>query len=106
MTIVEFHQAAMKALSGDPNNIVLMNLTKQAHEISDMVSWAEGIIDKENKVSEAFTVLKDKARAKYKSTSNENIAIFHDSVNDLLSEIYRHDNDLTPSTFDDNDDSA
>lgn len=96
----------MKALSGDPNNIVLMDLTKQAHEISDMVSWADSIIDKENKVTEAFTVLKDRARAKYESTSNKNIAILHDAVNDLLSEIYRHDDDLTPSTFDDNDDSS
>ena len=105
MTIVEFHQAAMKALSGDPSNIVLMNLTKQAHEVSDMVGWAEGIIDKEDKVSDAFTALKDKARAKYKSTSNQNIAILHDAIDDLLAEIYRHDHDLTPSIFDDNDDS-
>lgn len=96
----------MKALSGDPNNIVLMDLIKQAHELTDMVGWADSVIDKEDKVSDAFTVLKDRARAKYESTSNKNIAILHDAVNDLLSEIYRHDNDLTPSTFDDNDDSA
>lgn len=96
----------MKALSGDPNNIVLMDLIKQAHELTDMVGWADSVIDKEDKVSDVFTVLKDRARAKYESTSNKNIAILHDAVNDLLSEIYRHDNDLTPSTFDDNDDSA
>jgi hypothetical protein len=106
MTIVEFHQAAMEALSGDPNNIVLKDLTKQAHELADMVGWADSIIDKEYKVSDAFTVLKDRARVKYESTSNKHVAILHDAVNDLLSEIYRHDNDLTPSTFDDNDDST
>jgi len=105
MNIVEFHQATMKALSGDPDNTVLMKLIEQAHEISDMVSWAEDIIDKEEKVSNAFTVLKDKARAKYETTNNKNIAILHDAVNDLLSEIYRHDRDLTPSTFNNNDDS-
>ncbi|SMN11496.1 hypothetical protein SPBRAN_1777 [uncultured Candidatus Thioglobus sp.] len=82
-----------------------MNLSKQARELSDMVGWADSVIDKEYKVSDAFTVLKDRARAKYESTSNKNVAILHDAVNDLLSEIYRHDNDLTPSTFDDNDDS-
>ena len=65
MTIVEFHHNAMTALSGDPSNNDLTNLTRQAHEISDMVSWAEGIIDQESKVSAAFTVLKDKARDKY-----------------------------------------
>ena len=106
MTIVEFHHAAMKAFAGDPSNNDLMNLTKQAHEISDMVGWAEGIIDKEGKVSAAFTVLKDKARDKYDISGNKHIAVFHDAVNDLLSQIYRHDHDLTPSTYDANDDSA
>jgi len=106
MTIVEFHHNAMTALSGDPSNNDLTNLTRQAHEISDMVSWAEGIIDQESKVSAAFTVLKDKARDKYEISGNKHIAVFHDAVNDLLSQIYRHDHDLTPSTYDANDDSA
>ncbi len=106
MTIVEFHQTAMEALAGELDNTVLTDLVKQAHEISDMVGWADSIIDKEDKVSNAFAVLKDKARAKYESTSNENVAIFHDAINDLLSAIYRHDNDLTPSTFSDNSDTV
>jgi hypothetical protein len=106
MTIVEFHRAAMDALAGDLDNIVLMDLIKQAHELSDMVGWADSIIDKEGKVSEAFTVLKDRARAKHESTGNKNAAILHDTVSDLLSAIYRHDNDLTPSTFADNSDTV
>jgi hypothetical protein len=106
MTISEFHQTAMEALVGDPDNIVLMDLIKQAHELADMVGWADSVIDQEGKISDAFTVLKDRARAKHESTSNKNVATLHDTINDLLSAIYRHDDDLTPSTFADNSDTV
>lgn len=106
MTIGEFHQAAMAALIGEPDNIVIMDLIKQAHELADMVGWADSVIDKEYKVSDAFTALKDTARTKYESTNNKNIATLHDAINDLLSAIYRHDDDLTPSTFADNNDTV
>ena len=103
MTIVEFHQAAMEALVGEPDNTVLMDIIKKAQELGDMVGWADSIIDKDGKVSEAFAVLKDRARAQHEKTGNQHFAILHDAVSDLLSSIYKHDDDLTPSTFDDND---
>ncbi|MBE8190372.1 MAG: hypothetical protein HAW58_05900 [Candidatus Thioglobus sp.] len=106
MTITNFHQRAMQALSAAPDNTVLTNLIKQAHELTDMTGWADSIIDKEYKVSDAFAALKDKAKAQYESTDNKNIAILHDAINDLLSAIYKHDTDLTPSTFADNDDTV
>ncbi len=105
MTIVEFHQAAMEALAGEPDSAILINLVKQAQELADMVGWADSVIDKDDKVSDAFTVLKDRARVQHEKTGNQNIAILHDAVSDLLSAIYKHDDDLAPSKFE-NDDSA
>ena len=104
MTIVEFHSAAMDALKNDPNEITLMDLTKQAHELCDMVSWAESIIDKDDKVSEAFAHLKSLARSQHEATQNQHVAVLHDAISDLLSAIYKHDDDLTPSKHE-NDDS-
>ena len=104
MTIVEFHSAAMDALKNDPNEITLMNLTKQAHELCDMVSWADSIIDKDGRVSDAFDHLKTLARAQHEATKNKHVAILHDAISDLLTAIYKHDDDLTPSKYE-NDDS-
>jgi len=104
MTIVEFFHAAMDALKNDPNEIILMDLTKQAHELCDMVGWADSIIDKDDKVSDAFDHLKSLARAQHEATKNQHVAVLHDGISDLLSAIYKHDNDLTPSKVE-NDDS-
>ena len=104
MTITEFHRAAMDALKNDPNPIILQDLTKQAKELCDMVSWAESVIDKEDKVSDAFDHLKSLAQAQFEATKNQHVAVFHDAISDLLSAIYKHDNDLTPSKVE-NDDS-
>jgi len=103
-TIVEFHDAVMGALKNDPDSITIMNLIKQARELSDMVGWADSIIDKEDKVSDAFDHLKSLVRAQHEATANNHLAILHDAISDLLSAIYKHDNDLTPSKVE-NDDS-
>lgn len=97
MTIVEFHDAAMDALKNDPNPIILQDLVKQADELCDMVGWADSIIDKDNKVSDAFDHLKSLAQAQHEATTNQHVAVLHDAISDLLSAIYKHDNDLTPS---------
>jgi len=105
MTITEFHQATMEALKNDPNEKILMDLTKQASELCDMVSWADSIIDKDGRVSEAFDHLKSLARAQHAATNNKHVAVLHDAISDLLSAIYKHDDDLTPSKYE-NDDST
>ena len=104
MTIVEFHDAAMDALKNDPDEIILMDLTKLAYELCDMVGWADSIIDKDDKVSNAFDHLISLARAQHEATKNQHVAALHDAIGALLSAIYKHDNDLTPSKVE-NDDS-
>ena len=103
MTISEFHSAAMAAIASDPGELVLKELIIQAGELSDMVGWAEGIIDKDGQVSEAFIHLQAQARLRHEATGDENIAILHDAVGVMLAVIYQHDEDLTPSTDNDGD---
>ncbi len=103
MTVTEFHQAATAALAVAPNEDVLIGLAKQAQELGDMVGWAEGIIDQDGRVSEAFFQLQEKAKSQHENTGDKNVAILHDAIGDLLAAIYRHDEDVTPSSNDDDD---
>jgi hypothetical protein len=98
MTITEFHRMAVAALAAEPDKVILKDLAKQAQQLSDMVGWADGVIDRDGRVSEAFLQLQAQARLQHEATSDENVAILHDSLGDLLAAIFRHDEDLTPSS--------
>ena len=94
---------AAAALAADPDEAILTDLSKQALQLSDMVGWADGIIDKGGRVSEAFMQLQAQARSKHEATGDGSVAILHDALGDLLAAIFRHDEDLTPSSSDDDD---
>ena len=98
MTITEFHAKAAAAIAAEPNQDLLIELAKEAQELADMVSWAEGVIDKEGRVSEAFSWLQKQAVKQHEATGDKNVAILHDAVSDLLAAIYRHDEDFDPSS--------
>ena len=44
MTITEFHQAVIAALSVEPETEVLQDLAGAARHLADQVGWADGII--------------------------------------------------------------
>ncbi len=100
MTISEYHRQVMEALAAEPDEVVLIELAKQAQQLSDMVGWADGIIDKDGRVSEAFTQLQAQARSKHEATGDKNIAILHDAMDGLLVAIFRQDEDFRPSADD------
>ncbi len=103
MTVTEFHQAAVAALAAAPDEVILKDLAKQAQQLADMVGWADGIINKDGRVSEAFIQLQAQARSQHEATGDENVAILHDALSDLLAAVFRHDEDVTPSSNDDDD---
>ncbi len=103
MTVTDFHRAALAALAAEPNEIVFKELAKQAEQLADMVGWADGIIDKDGKVSDAFMQLQTQARSRYEATGDENIAILHDALGILLAAVFQHDEDLKPSSSNDGD---
>ena len=44
----------MAALAVEPDKEVFEDLAEQAQQLSDMVGWADDIIDKDERVSDAF----------------------------------------------------
>jgi hypothetical protein len=98
MTISEFHRLAMAALAAEPDETVLIDLAKEAQQLSDMVGWADGIIDQEGRVTEALDGLRAQARAQHEAGSDNSVAILHDALGNLLAAIYQHDEDLTSSS--------
>ncbi|MEN8129725.1 MAG: hypothetical protein ABFS45_05930 [Pseudomonadota bacterium] len=103
MTITEFHRMAVAALAAEPDETILIELAKQAQQLSDMVGWADGVIDKERRVSEAFIQLQAQARSQHEATGDQNVAILHDALGGLLAAIFQHDEDLMPSPNNDDD---
>lgn len=103
MTITEFHQAVLEALAAKPDEEALQGLAGQAQQLGDMVGWADDIIDKEGRVSDAFHDLQARARSRHEATNDANVAILHDAIGELMVAILRHDEDLKPSTDSDDD---
>lgn len=103
MTISEYHRLVVEALAAEPDEVVLIDLAKQAQQLSDMVGWADGVIDKDGRVSKAFTRLQAQARSIHEATGDKNIAILHDAMDGLLVAIFRHDEDFCLSPDDNND---
>ena len=103
MTITEFHQAVIAALSVEPETEVLQDLADEARHIADQVGWADGIIDKDDRVSDALTGLQARAKTYYEACKHEDVAVLHDAIGDLIVAIIRHDEDLNPSSDGDDD---
>ena len=75
MTVTEYHRAVAEALAAEPDEATLIDLAKQAQQLSDMVGWADGVIDRDGRVSDAFTQLQAQARSKHETTGDNNSKI-------------------------------
>ena len=93
----------MAALATEPDTEVLQGLSGEARAIADMVGWADDIIDKDDRVTDAFTDLQTRTKKYYEACKNEDVAILHDAIGDLMIAIVKHDIDLDPSTDSDDD---
>ncbi len=102
MTLTELHREMRAAMDGpiEPAHVDL--LTKEAERFASTVSWAEGVIDKDGRIHEAFDALREMAKVKYQQKQDPNIATLHDTIGDLILAIRNHDEDIDPS--DDNED--
>ena len=93
----------MAALAVEPDNQVFEDLADEAQQLADMVGWADDIIDKDERVSDAFWDLQKRAKAYYDACKHEGVAVLHDRIGDLMVSIIKHDEDLDPSTDADDD---
>jgi hypothetical protein len=93
----------MAALATEPDEETLQGLTGEAQQLADMVGWADDIIDKDCRVSDAFMDLQARARARHEVSNDGNVAILHDVLGELMAAILKHDEDLRPSSDSDDD---
>ena len=93
----------MAALAVEPDEEILQDLTGEAQKIADMVGWADDILDKDDRISDAFIDLQTRAKTYYEACKHEDVAVLHDAIGDLMVAIIKHDIDLTPSTDVDDD---
>jgi hypothetical protein len=97
MTLNEFYRDMRLALQGSVDAATIDRLTAEASRYAGTVGWAEGVIDKDGRIAEAFESLRVMARDRFEKTRDSDIATLHDALADLLLAIRTHDEDLDPS---------
>lgn len=98
MTLNELYRDMRAALQGSVDAAAIDRLTTEASRYAGTVGWAEGVIDKDGRIGEAFDSLREMARARFEKTRDSDIATLHDALADLLLAIRSHDEDLDPSS--------
>ena len=102
MTLNDLYRDMRAALEGSVDAATIDRLTTEATRYASTVGWAEGVIDKDGRIAEAFDGLREMAQARFEQTRNTDIATLHDALADLILAVRTHDEDIDPSP--DNDD--
>lgn len=102
MTLNELYRDMKAALEGTVDAAAIDRLTTEAGRYASTIGWAEGVVDKDGRIAEAFDGLREKAQARYEQAREGDIASLHDALADLVLAIRTHDEDIDPSP--DNDD--
>lgn len=69
-------------------------LAQEVSDLADMVGWADGLIDPEQKIFVRLEALMESLRERYGRTTEPSIAALHDVLAELHGAIDRHDRDL------------
>lgn len=96
MTLNELHRDMREALQGAVDAAAIDRLTTEAARYASTVGWAQGVIDKDGRIAQAFDSLREIAKARYEQTSAADVATLHDALADLVLAIRSHDEDLDP----------
>jgi len=97
MTLNELYSEMRAALEGDVDAATIDRLTSETSRYASTVGWAEGVVDKDGRITEAFDKLREIAQAKYEQTRNSDAASLHDALAGLVLAIRVHDEDVDPS---------
>ena len=82
-----------------------VTLAQKLSDLADMVGWADGPIDPEQRLAGRLETLMELLRARHARTREPSIAALHDALAELHDRIDRHDRDLsTPRDADDDGD--
>ncbi|MDO8413802.1 MAG: hypothetical protein Q7S51_08445 [Gallionellaceae bacterium] len=105
MTILELYHEMRAALKGSADAATIDRLTTEASRFTSTVGWANGVIDKDGRIVEAFDSLREIAFARFKLENDSDMATLHDALADLIVAIRTHDEDLDPLSDSDEHDS-
>ena len=97
MTLNELYREMRAAMDAPVEAAQVDLLTKEADRFASTVSWAEGVIDKDGRIYEAFDALREMAKVRFEQNRDSNIATLHDTIGDLILAIRNHDEDIDPS---------
>ena len=100
MTLNELYREMHAALEGSLDAATTDRLTTETDRYASTVGWADGVIDKDGRITEAFDKLRETAQTVYEQTSDSNIAILHDALANLVLAVRMHDEDVDPSPYD------
>ena len=100
MTLDELYRHARAALESSVDAATIDRLTAELARYAGTVGWATGVIDKDGRIVEAFDKLREKALASFEQTRDPNFATLHDALASLVLAVISHDEDLEPSSDD------
>ena len=97
MTLNELYQEMNAALESSIDAATTDRLTTESDRYAKTVGWADGIIDKDGRILEAFDNLRRIAFRRFEQTQDPNIAALHDALARFILAVSAHDEDLAPS---------
>lgn len=100
MTLNELYEEMHAALTNSVDAAATDRLTTESDRYAKTVGWAEGVIDKDGKILEAFDKLRRMAYQRFDQTQDRNIAALHDALARFILAVSAHDEDLAPSSYD------
>jgi hypothetical protein len=98
MTLNDLYREMRAALEGSVDAAAIDRLTTGSARFASTVGWADGVIDKDGRIAEAFEKLREMASARFAQTRDSNIAALHDALADLILAVRTHDEDIDPSS--------
>lgn len=104
MTLKELCKAVNDALNDRPDGRRVRQLARNAEEITSLTGWAPGAIDPQGRFAKICKDLEERSRALYERTTHQELAELHDALAELRETVARHDEDLKPSSADDDGD--
>ena len=97
MTLNDLYREMRAALEGSADAATIDLLTTEAARYASTVGWAEGVIDKDGRIVEAFDKLRVVALARFEQSRDPNLATLHDALAKLVLAVSTHDEDIDPS---------
>jgi hypothetical protein len=97
MTLNDLYRGMRTALEAPVDAATTDQLTTEAARFTSTVGWAEGVIDKDGRIVEAFDKLREAALSRFEQTRDPNIIPLHDALAALVLAIITHDEDIDPS---------